>query len=445
MIGYTLSEIESANNILWEKHIHPQDFKRAEDKIKKIISGEMDYFRCEFRVIHKKGNILWIRSSGKAIEFEKGRPVTLIGTHIDITDIKNRESELKVVKCAAEYSPVSIVITNPDMKVQFVNQAFTFLTEIEEEALLGGDIMEILAIGKGLNSPYRALLKDLNEGRQWKGELFGKKPDGKEYWQSLSVSPVFDENREITHYVFIALDITKDKLREQNILEDLNALDNSLKVNMQHLEDSNKAMVFALAKISKSRDSETGFHAERIQYLCKLLANKLHEDKKYADKINSGFINTIFYASALHDIGKIKVPDSILLKPGKLSAQEFDSVKQHVKYGSDTLLEIIKHFPDNQIIIMANKIAKYHHERWDGRGYLAGLKGEEIPLPARIMSVIDVYDALRTKRPYKEELNHKTACEIILGESGTHFDPGIVESFVSINEQIELVYESLFV
>lgn len=94
---------------------------------------------------------------------------------------------------------------------------------------------------------------------------------------------------------------------------------------------------------------------------------------------------------------------------------------------------------------MAHKMAKYHHEKWDGSGYLAGLKGEEIPLPARIMSVVDVYDALRTKRPYKEALNHKTACEIILSESGTHFDPGIVEAFVSINEQIELVYESLFI
>lgn len=145
----------------------------------------------------------------------------------------------------------------------------------------------------------------------------------------------------------------------------------------------------------------------------------------------------------MHDIGKISIPDAVLLKPGKLTEEEFEEIKQHVKFGADNLSEMIRLFPNNDIILMAAKIARYHHEKWDGTGYLSGLKENEIPLPARIMAIIDVYDALRSKRPYKDALSHFETMKIIRAGSGNHFDPKIVNAFEKINEQIEIIFDSM--
>lgn len=191
-----------------------------------------------------------------------------------------------------------------------------------------------------------------------------------------------------------------------------------------------RALSSALAKMTETRDYETGQHVERVQNLCQTLACHLNHEGHYPEVLNESFIRDIFYASALHDIGKVGIPDDILLKPGKLDEMEFAIIKKHVDIGAGTLEEVIQNHGTNAILNMGVDVTKYHHERWDGNGYPEGLKGNQIPLSARIMALIDVYDALRSKRPYKEGWTHETSIKLIVSEREKHFDPILVDVFI---------------
>jgi putative two-component system response regulator len=150
----------------------------------------------------------------------------------------------------------------------------------------------------------------------------------------------------------------------------------------------------------------------------------------------------IFLTSPLHDIGKVGIPDSVLLKPGRLSDREFSMMKQHTLIGAETLSAALRQHPDAGFLRMARDIALTHHERWDGTGYPQGLAGEAIPLCGRIVALADVYDALTTKRVYKESFTHDVARSIILDESGTHFDPDVVEAFLATEEAFLEIHKS---
>lgn len=195
--------------------------------------------------------------------------------------------------------------------------------------------------------------------------------------------------------------------------------------------------------MTEARDHDTGQHVERVQYLSKVLSTSLKDNTKYTKIIDNQFIQDIYYASALHDIGKINIPDSVLLKPGKLTNEEFDIIKSHVKTGEKILSDMVKFYPKSRLVILGRQIAKYHHEKWNGEGYLEGLKGDEIPLSARIMALVDVYDALRSSRPYKKPMSHQQAYDIIVQDSGTHFDPEVVDAFIKIHQTFDAIYNSL--
>jgi putative two-component system response regulator len=189
------------------------------------------------------------------------------------------------------------------------------------------------------------------------------------------------------------------------------------------------AAVLALAKVGESRDEETGEHQVRIRAYCRLLAQRLRADSPYADRINEQFLNDLYESSPLHDIGKVGIADAILLKPGRLTASEFEAMKLHTIIGANALDRATGSNGGNSFLAMAATIARFHHERFDGSGYLAGLRGEEIPLPARIVAVADVYDALTSVRPYKDAIDPLVARDMILEQSGRHFDPVIVAAF----------------
>jgi putative two-component system response regulator len=155
--------------------------------------------------------------------------------------------------------------------------------------------------------------------------------------------------------------------------------------------------------------------------------------------VDERFIETIYWASPLHDVGKVAVPDQVLCKQGKLSDEEFEVMKSHTLRGSETLRLVTESYPDNDFIKMGLAIARSHHEKWNGTGYPDGLAGEEIPLAARIMAVADVYDALTSKRCYKEAMTHQQATSIIVADSGTHFDPSVVEAFLEIASEVDTV------
>lgn len=216
--------------------------------------------------------------------------------------------------------------------------------------------------------------------------------------------------------------------------------DNSTKKDKEIVE-AQMAMIFSLVKLAESRDDNTGAHIERVAEFCKLLAEKMRDIKKYENYIHDDYIENIHEACPLHDIGKVGIPDSILLKPGRLTADEFEIMKQHTTIGASTLGEVKKKYPDNKFLELGISITLYHHEKWDGTGYPEGLSGTEIPLSARIMAIADVYDALRSKRVYKKANSHEESIEIIKEGRGTHFDPDIVDVFLENEAELNRIFE----
>ena len=192
-----------------------------------------------------------------------------------------------------------------------------------------------------------------------------------------------------------------------------------------------RSTIFAMAKLAESRDPETGEHLLRIREYVKIICQELCLLPKYAAIIDDDYIENICAASPLHDIGKVGVPDSILLKPGKLTKEEFDEMKVHTVIGAETLREVNRLHSGNDFVKVGIEIAESHHEKWDGTGYPHGLAGEEIPLVGRILALSDVYDALTSRRCYKEAFSHTRSLEIIVLGRDKHFDPDVVDAFVS--------------
>lgn len=230
-------------------------------------------------------------------------------------------------------------------------------------------------------------------------------------------------------------------VRMQKDLERHNmGLEALIKEKMRYIEEAHISTILAMVKLTEFRDSDTGFHIDRTRIICKILAEKLREQPAYKGFISDQFINDIYNAAPLHDIGKVGIPDYILLKPGKLTEDEWVIMKRHTTIGADTLREVQKKYVMNNYINMGIAIAQSHHEKWNGNGYPHGLSGLGIPLSARIMAVTDVYDALRSQRPYKPTFSHETSLEIILKGAGTDFDPDIVDAFQKSGERIRALF-----
>ncbi len=206
--------------------------------------------------------------------------------------------------------------------------------------------------------------------------------------------------------------------------------------NFKDLMNANKAMIFSLAQLAEFRDGQTGAHLTRTRKYTAILALEFIHNKKYKKIINNRFLEELDIASIMHDIGKVGIKDSILLKKTSLTPEEYEEIKKHVLIGSNLIDSTIKEYKNSQSIFAVGKnIIKYHHEKFDGSGYPHGLKGEEIPLEARIFALADAYDVIRSRRPYKEPLPHTVAIERILSDSNRHFDPEVVEAFMNCEKQ----------
>jgi len=187
--------------------------------------------------------------------------------------------------------------------------------------------------------------------------------------------------------------------------------------------------IFALAKLAESRDPETGAHLERVRSYSRVLADHLVSLPGLQKELGPGYANLMFQTSPLHDIGKVGIPDHVLLKPGRLSDEEFEIMKAHAELGARTLDAALKEHPEASFLQMARDIALTHHERWDGTGYPNGLAGQAIPMCGRVVALADVYDALTSKRVYKDAFSHSIAAAIIRKDSGSHFAPQLVDAF----------------
>lgn len=203
--------------------------------------------------------------------------------------------------------------------------------------------------------------------------------------------------------------------------------------------ETHRLTIYALAQLADTRDNETGNHLERIREYSYLLAEYILNNPKLNPDLPNDYAELIYLTSPLHDIGKVGVPDCVLLKPGRLDDQEFAVMKTHARLGGNTLSAALEQFPDAAYLQMARDIAMYHHERYDGKGYPTGLCGEQIPWCARIVSLADVYDALVSRRVYKQALSHEIARSMIIQGRGTQFDPVVVEAFVANEEKFKSI------
>ncbi len=236
----------------------------------------------------------------------------------------------------------------------------------------------------------------------------------------------------------LALKEARDLLKNQNRILEEKVLERT-----RQLDEFHDVAMEAMGALAESRDPETGNHIRRTQLYVKLLAEALCEHPKFSELLTPENITQLCKAAPLHDIGKVGVPDAILLKPGKLTEEEFEIMKLHTVYGRDALVAAEKKLTiASDFLLFAKEIAYSHQEKWDGSGYPEGLAGEAIPVSARIMAIADVYDALISRRVYKPPFSHEKAMTIMLEGRGSHFDPDMLDVFVEISEQCRSIAEA---
>jgi putative two-component system response regulator len=249
---------------------------------------------------------------------------------------------------------------------------------------------------------------------------------------SKPINPVTLRSRVSTH---LQLKASREMLKDQN--KHLAYLVDERTRELQQMQD---AIILSMASLAEMRDNETGDHIRRTQHYVAALARRLQSHPRFAEQLSDENIELMYKSAALHDIGKVGVPDHILLKPGKLTREEFEIMKLHTVYGRDIIREVEKHLgTSNAFLRFAREIAYSHQEKWDGSGYPEGWAGDAIPLSARLMAVADVYDALISKRVYKDAMSHDKAIEIVREGRGTHFDPDIVDALLAIVEDFQAI------
>ncbi|OYT93293.1 MAG: two-component system response regulator [Burkholderiales bacterium PBB3] len=249
------------------------------------------------------------------------------------------------------------------------------------------------------------------------------------------ISPAIVLSRVKTH---LALKASVDFLRDKN-----DYLEQEVRRRMAEVRDVQDVTILTMASLAETRDNETGDHIVRTQHYVRLLAEHLRGHPRFSAYLNDVSIDRLFKSAPLHDIGKVGIPDSILLKPGPLTPEEFEVMKTHTTLGKEAIesaeARLGKTVP---FLSCAKEIAYSHQEKWDGSGYPLGLAGDAIPISARLMAIADVYDALISRRVYKPPFSHAAAMEIIQQGRARHFDPDVVDAFVAIQLDCKSVAEA---
>ncbi|NWG86022.1 MAG: two-component system response regulator [Hydrogenophilaceae bacterium] len=265
-------------------------------------------------------------------------------------------------------------------------------------------------------------------------ETYGLKLGAVDYI-TKPISPPILEARLNTH---LSLKDASDQLRNQNTLLEQRVAERTAEL-LKLAEDvilAQDTTILDLASLAETRDNETGNHILRTQNYVKALASHVKDQPRFRTQLPWEQINLLYKSAPLHDVGKVGIPDHILLKPGKLDPDEFETMKTHTTLGRDAILAAeAKLDSSTSFLRVAREIAYAHHEKWDGSGYPLGLSGDAIPLSARLMAVADVYDALISKRVYKPAFPHEKAVEIISESKGSHFDPDLADAFIAIADQ----------
>ncbi|MER1994522.1 MAG: HD-GYP domain-containing protein, partial [Eubacteriales bacterium] len=279
-------------------------------------------------------------------------------------------------------------------------------------------------------------LEDYRQDRSKNAADYEK--DGKIY--RIIVSPLYNGKKEKGYQLTVT-----DNTRDQQYIRFIKGYNDRLTAEVErqtaHIREMHNRLILGMATMVESRDNSTGGHIRRTSEGVKILLGEMTQEE--FPELTKSFREKLIKAAPMHDLGKIAVDDVILRKPGRFTPEEFEKMKEHAAAGSRIVHEILKDTDDDEFHVIAESVAQFHHERWDGSGYPDGLKGEEIPLEARIMAVADVYDALVSKRVYKESMSFEKADQIMMEGMGSQFAPEMKDVYCRARPKLEAYYSSL--
>jgi PAS domain S-box-containing protein len=430
-LGYTEEELYGSTVL----KVHPENRRdEAMVNVMEMLQGKREY--CPVPLVAKDGSTIAVETRVKNGEWD-GNPV-LFGVCKDISILKSSEEKFSK---AFNNSGSSMAITRiSDSKFIDINQAFCDDMGYTREEILG-NTSEDLKIFKDPTLRAR-LVEAVSTSHSLKDiEASIRRRNGSIITGLFNIDLIYLEN-ELCLMTSMT-DISELIAKETKFKNHNRQLEEIVSVKVKEIAEAQLATITALSNITESRDTDTGSHVERLKEGCRIIAENLSAHEDYKKIINTDFISNLQYASVVHDIGKVGIKDSILLKPGRLTPEEFEEIKQHPTIGANVLRLVHKTYPGNAYIEMGIEIAESHHEKWDGSGYPNKLVAHQIPLSAQILAICDVYDAMRSRRPYKEPINHIDSLKEIKLGSGKHFNPVIVDVFLQCEKDIEQVYLKL--
>ncbi len=398
-----------------------------EDKIMRLAeSGNVANLETHLTTRSKK--LLRVLDTSWVTRDERGT-VTGYTTHLkDVTQVKNLEARLKISErnyiLLFDTILSSIVIVDPGGKIVNCNYYAERLYGYTRMDLIGRDFTDVFR-AQSTSPAITEIIAQVNRnnGHYVETDVPRRSSDGSIKFTYAVYSALTGTTGETIAYTIMERDLT-ERVR----------LEKKLQESFRQIKETQSGAILGFARLTEYRDRDTGKHLERIREYTRVLATGLARLPKYADYVSADYIEDLCLSSVLHDVGKVGIEDALLRKPGRLSPEEFEKVKDHARLGGEALKAVDQEIKRESFLTIGKEIAFSHHERWDGSGYPAGLTGENIPLSARIVALADVYDALTSRRSYKEALSHDEAARIITSERGTHFDPDIVDVFAESSE-----------
>jgi PAS domain S-box-containing protein len=346
----------------------------------------------------------------------------------EYTDIARLLQTVSLLERAIGASCCGITITDmrhPAQPLIFANAAFERITGYSCAEVIGKNCRFLQ--GQDRQQPALTELRDaLRQGTDCSVTLQNYRKDGTPFWNELVLSPVLDANGTLTHFIGVQTDITRRRQAEDDLVRANAVLEQRVRERTRELEHAYDATLEGWVKALDIRDHETQGHTQRVTQMALRLAEAVGMGEEERLHVRRGAL--------MHDIGKVGIPDRVLLKPGKLDDEEWEIMRRHAAYAYEWLFPI-------EYLAPALAIPYCHHEKWDGTGYPCGLKGEEIPLAARLFALVDVWDALSSDRPYRKAWPPEQVMEHLRSLGGTHFDPQILEVFLKILAGDERVSE----
>lgn len=402
------------------------------DKIRRLVR-DGSIFNVETYLYDINHNIKRVLDTSWIIRNGHGQATGYAAQFKDVTYLRNIESRLRISErnftILFDTIISSIVILDEEGCVLNLNSAAEKIYQYNWEEMVGQDYNTLFRVSKKQDrfEKIKALIDD-GEGKYIKSETARRRKDGQNIYTYAVYSAIRNSEGNILAYSLVEKDLTERIHLERKLRE-----------SFEELKETQSAAIIGFAKLTEYRDKDTGSHLERIREYTRIMALTLRSLPQYEHYITDEYLEDLTLSSILHDVGKVGIEDKILLKPGVLTPEEFDAIKRHVVLGGEALSVVDQKLKKKSFLTMGKEIARYHHERWDGKGYPEGRRGEEIPLSARIVAIADVYDALMSKRPYKEAFSHEEAVAIIADERGKQFDPDIVDAFLKNNQVFERI------